>query len=68
MPDAITLAGQLAVRGALMNAGIALSQHMRAGEAVGRHPIERNQRRRLYSERLTELCDMCGIVLEEGER
>lgn len=68
MTAAIAIAGKLAVRAVLMNAGIALSQHMRAGEAIGHHPIERNTRRRLYGERLTELCDLADISLDWWER
>lgn len=67
-PETIALAGLHARVGTLANAAITLSAHMRAARPMGCAPIETNRRRRIYSERLTELHDLTDLGLEWWER
>ena len=67
-PETIAQAGLHAQVGTLANAAITLSAHMRAARPNGCAPIETNQRRRIYSERLTELGDLTNLGLEWWER
>ena len=67
-PDRIARAGFHAQVGTLANAAITLSAHLRAARPMGCAPIETNRRRRIYSERLTELHDLTDLGLEWWER
>ena len=69
MHSAIILAGIMAQDGTLKNARYAYRILDHPTESPKREDIcERNTRRRLYSERLDELSELCGILPEYWER
>jgi hypothetical protein len=68
MESAIILAGIQAQNGTLRNARAAYLYHDYGYRpAKGEDICERNIRHRLYGDRLTELCDLCGIKPEYWE-
>jgi hypothetical protein len=64
----IQSAGRLAQEGARLNAGMTWMQLMIPERRNGVDVIEGQQRQQIYSARLTEVCDLCGIELEWWER
>ena len=79
-PETIARAGALARWGTMLNAATTVANHAAAedwrsgmdGQIMHRPgvhaPIEEGIRRRRYSDRLTELCDLTGRKLEYWER